>query len=569
MSSYTEFTFKRKLRSWKRKFKLWRTWLYNYLNRHLFGSWQKLGNVRWTFAAWIFIILVSFWGLTSQIITLNQITSQEKPKRGGIYKEALVGQVKSLNPLFPENNATESVVSLVFSGLTKVNGNREIVSDLAEKWEVSEDRKNYTFYLRKNATWHDGVKVTSNDIAFTVDRVQNPDTRSPYSANWNGVKYQIIDETTIRFSLPSSYGNFLYNTTLGILPKHRLDSVASSNLRSYEFNQRPIGTGPYKIDLLEVDSSAINLKAYEKYYIQEPYISDVIFALFQDSKEAIDSLIRKQVDAVSQVPPEDVSTVEKIQGINDYRIGLPAYVGAFFNTKNSPMNNLDFRKALALSTDREGIVKDQLYSEGSVAYYPIPAGFVGFNPSAEKYQLNFDKAKEYYANSKVSNGTNLRLVTLDSAQYKLVANKLAEQWRKLGVNVEVITADISNLQQNYIRSRNYDILLYGQNIGIDSDVYSFWHSSQINDPGLNISNYKNADADKFLEAGRLAKDQAFKASRYSSFVDIWSKDVPAVIIYSPYYNYAQSDRIKGFDAKKIAEPSNRFYNIYNWYLLSN
>lgn len=233
------------------------------------------------------------------------------------------------------------------------------------------------------------------------------------------------------------------------------------------------------------------------------------------------------------------------------------------------MNNLDFRKALALSTDREGIVKDQLYSEGSVAYYPIPAGFVGFNPSAEKYQLNIDKAKEFYANSKVSNGTNLRLVTLDSAQYKLVANKLAEQWRRLGVNVEVITADISNLQQNYIRSRNYDILLYGQNIGIDSDVYSFWHSSQINDPGLNISNYKNADADKFLEAGRLAKDQAFKASRYSSFVDIWSKDVPAVIIYSPYYNYAQSDRVKGFDAKKIAEPSNRFYNIYNWYLLSN
>jgi peptide/nickel transport system substrate-binding protein len=203
-----------------------------------------------------------------------------------------------------------------------------------------------------------------------------------------------------------------------------------------------------------------------------------------------------------------------------------------------------------------------------VAYYPIPAGFPGFNSSAAKYEYDTNKAKDLLAKSNLGS-TTLRLATLDSPQYKAVADKLAQDWKKIGVNIEVVTADIAKLQQNYIRSRNYDILLYGQNVGIDSDVYSFWHSSQVNDPGLNISYYKNGDADKFLEAGRLAKDQAFKASRYSAFVDIWSKDVPAVIIYNPYYNYAQSDLVKGFDAKKVAEPSNRFYNIYDWYILGN
>jgi ABC-type transport system substrate-binding protein len=282
----------------------------------------------------------------------------------------------------------------------------------------------------------------------------------------------------------------------------------------------------------------------------------------------INSLIRKQVDAVSQVPPEDVSTVEKVQGINDYRVGLPAYVGAFFNLKSPTLANPDLRKALAYSVDKQAIVKDQLYSEGSVAYYPIPAGFPGFNGSAAKYEYDTNKAKDLLAKSNLGS-TTLRLATLDSPQYKAVADKLAQDWKKIGVNIEVVTADIAKLQQNYIRSRNYDILLYGQNVGIDSDVYSFWHSSQVNDPGLNISYYKNGDADKFLEAGRLAKDQAFKASRYSAFVDIWSKDVPAVIIYNPYYNYAQSDLVKGFDAKKVAEPSNRFYNIYDWYILGN
>ena len=568
MSSYTEFTLKRKIRSWRRNLRLRRVWFSNYLNRHLFGSWHKLGNVRWTFAAWIFIALVSLWGLTSQIYSLNKNAVAFELKKGGLYREAMVGQVKSLNPLFPDNNATESVSSLVFSGLTKVNGKREIVNDLADKLEVSDDRKSYTFHIRNNALWHDGLKVTSQDVAFTIDRVQNPDTRSPYAANWNGVKYQIIDDYTIKFSLPSSYGNFLYNTTLGILPKHKLEKVAPSSLRSYEFNQRPVGTGPYKIELLEVDSSVINLNAFDKYYIHEPYITKIRFDLFQDSKEMVNSLIRKQDDAAAQIPPEDVSTVEKIQGINDYRIGLPAYVGAFFNSKNQYLSNLDLRKAMSYAVNKESIVKDQLYSEAAVAYYPIPAGFVGFNANAAKYEYNQAKAKEYFSKSNVGNQT-LRLVTLDSPQYKAVADKLAKEWKDLGLNIEVITADIASLQQNYIRSRNYDILLYGQSIGIDSDVYSFWHSSQVSDPGLNVSNYKNTDADKYLEAGRLAKDQAFKYSRYSAFVDIWAKDVPAVVIYNPYYNYAQSDAVKGFDAKKVAEPSNRFYNIYDWYLVRN
>jgi peptide/nickel transport system substrate-binding protein len=535
------------------------------LNRHVFGAWEKLGSVRWVFAAWIFIALVSLWGVTSQILSLSGSKAAEKPVKGGVYMEALLGQVKSVNPLFPENSATEDISSLVYSGLTKLNGEREVVADLSDKWDISADKKTYTFHIRDNAKWHDGVKLTAQDVAFTIDKVQNPDTRSPYAPNWGGVKYEVVNDNTIRLSLPSPYGNFLANTTLGILPKHKLESVKASSLRSYEFNQRPVGSGPYKLELLEVDSNLVNLESFDDYYIHQPYIKNITFSLFQSNKEMIDALVRRQVDAVSQVLPEDVPTVEKIQGVNDNRIGLPAYVGAFFNLKSQPMSNIDFRQALTYSVDKKAIVNDSLKEEAAVANFPILAGFVGFNPDAIKYEYNLDKAKQSFEKSKIGS-LNLRLVTLDSPVYKSVANKLAEDWKKLGINVEVITADNTQLQQNYIRSRNYDILLYGQSIGTDSDVYSFWHSSQASDPGLNLSSYKNADADKLLEAGRLAKDQSYKATRYAAFIDLWAKDLPAVILYSPYYNYAQSDIVKGFDAKKIAEPSNRFYNVYDWYI---
>lgn len=564
MSSYTGFTFHRQLRRWRRDIKLWRAWLINYLNRHFFGSWQKLGKTRWLIASWAFIVLVSFWGLTSQIFNQGEAAILQTPKYGGIYREAILGQVKSVNPLFADNSATEDVNSLVFSGLTKINGNREIVADLAKNWEVSNDKKTYTFFLKDNLKWQDGVKLTANDIAFTIGLVQNPDTRSPLAANWNAVKYEVVNDTTIRFILPSSYGNFLNNTTIGILPVHKLDKVKPSNIRSSEFNQKPIGSGPYKLDLLEVDTSVIALKANENYYMHKPYIDEMRIVLFQNTKDMINALISKQVDAVSAVLPEVVATVEKIQGVNDYQIGLPAYVGAFFNLKSPVLSNVKVRQAFAYITDRKSIINDSLNGQGAIAYYPIPAGFVGFNGAAQKYPYDQAKAQELIQQSGVGK-SNLRLVTLNNPVYKKVAEKLAESWRKLGQNVEIITADNVELQQNYIRSRNYDILLYGQNIGLDSDVYSFWHSSQVSDPGLNVSFYKNSEVDQLLETGRLAKDPIYKASRYSAFVEKWAGDLPAIILYSPYYNYAQSELVKNFDAKKIAEPSNRFYNVFDWY----
>jgi len=564
MSSYTGFTLHRILRRLRRDIKLWRSWTINYLNRHVFGSWHKLGRSKWLVASWGFLVAVSLWGLLAQIGALNSIANQDLPQRGGIYREALLGQVKSVNPLFADNAATEDVNSLVFSGLTKINGDREIVADLAEKWDVSADKKSYVFHLRKDLKWQDGIKLTAKDVAFTVGLVQNPDTRSPLAANWNGVKYEVVDDATIKFILPSSYGNFLFNTSLGILPKHKLETVKASSLRSNEFNQKPVGSGPYKLDFLEVDSTVIDLSANQDYYIHEPYIPKIRIDLYQSNQEIISALISKKVDAASAISPLDVATVEKIQNITNHRINLPAYVGAFFNFKSPVLSDLKVRQALAYAADRKSIVENELGGGATIAYYPIPAGFVGFNPKAERYETDQKKAKELIAASGVSKA-NLRIVTLNNPIYEKVASNLANSWRALGLNVEVIAADSVQLQQNYIRSRNYDVLLYGQNVGLDSDVYSFWHSSQAVDPGLNVSVFKNSEVDQLLEAGRLAKDQSYKASRYSAFVEKWANDAPAVILYSPYYNYAQSDFVKGFDAKKVAEPSNRFYNIYDWY----
>lgn len=411
------------------------------------------------------------------------------------------------------------------------------------------------------------MAITANDVAFTISRVQNPDTRSPLAANWNGVKTEVVDDHTVRFVLPGTFTQFLANTTLGILPKHSLENVKPSNLRLFEFNQRPIGSGPYQLDLLEVDKNVINLKANDKYYFGAPYISQLQFYLYDNFSDMLDGMVRRQIDGMGEISANKTTTVSKIENTTIHELSLPAYVGAFFNLRNSVLQNINSRMALAYATNRDQIIEQAVNGEASRAYSPILAGFAGFNASTEHYNTDIDKAKELIAKSPLANQTDkLRLVTLNSEEYEKTAQLLAEQWGKIGVKVEVITAEPVDLQQNYIRSRNYDILLYGQSLGLDSDVYSYWHSSQINDPGLNVSNYKSAEADKYLESGRIAKDSDYKASRYNNFADVWSRDLPAVILYTPYYNYAQSDIVHGFDAKKIAEPSNRFYNIQDWFV---
>ncbi len=567
MSSYHSFTVRRNARRWNRNLKLWRSWSANYFNRHVFGAWQKLGKMRGTFVAWIVIIVISMWGLVSQLQSLNVTGATAVAQNGGIYREGLMGQVKSVNPLFPENSATNDVSSLVFSGLTKVNGNREIVADLALRWDISADKRTYTFYMRSDALWHDGQPVTADDVAFTVSRVQNPDTRSPLATNWSGVKYDVVDPHTIKFTLPSSFTPFLSNTTMGILPKHELESVKPANLRVFEFNQRPIGSGPYKLGLLEIDKNVVNLQSFDKYYFGQPHIDQVQFYLYDSMDTMVDGMARHQIEAMGEVSADKTATVSKIDNTTIHQLSMPAYVGLFFNLKNPTLQNLNFRQALALATNRDQVIQADVSGEASRAYYPILAGFAGFNPSAQRFGYNLDQAKQTISQTGfLQNPQKLRIVTLNSPQYEQVAKTISDQWAKVGVPTEIITANPIELQQNYIRSRNYDILLYGQSLGLDSDVYSFWDSSQIKDPGLNVSNYSNPEVDKQLEAGRIAKDPAYKEARYAAFVDQWAKDIPAIILYSPYYNYAQLDTVHGFNAKKIAEPSDRFYNIQDWYV---
>ena len=571
MASYLKFQINRNSRRIRKTLQTWKVWFSNYSHRHVYGGWQKLNAARVVVLAWLLIAVLSFVGLWQQINSINSHYLTNAPSYGGVYSEAITGSVKGVNPLFPENSATSDLVSVVYSGLTKVDPSRQMIPDVASSWVVSDDKKTYTFSLKRNIKWQDGAPLTAEDVAFTIGRIQNPDTKSPLAANWTGVKCDVLDNYTVKFTLPSSYSPFLYNTSVGLIPKHLLDKVRPALLRTYEFNQKPIGSGPFKLREIKDGQDELVLDSFKDYYGGKPYISELHFVEYTSSNDYLGGYLKKQIMGFVVTKPSIEVQSKQIEDLKIHHLNLPAYGALFLNMKSPALTNNNFRQALAYATDKNSIIKDNLDSQATKISYPILAGYSGFDGTVERYDYNIQKAKDIISSldKQQINNTKLRIVTLKDSVYEGIAGSVKDMWEKVGIHSEVTTVSLDELQQNYIRPRNYDILLYGQDIGFDSDVYSFWHSSQSSDPGLNLSQYSNPDADRFLETGRAAKDISYKDSRFASFLKVWSKDMPAIILYTPFYNYAQNSLVQGLEADKMVEPNNRFLNIQKWYVLTH
>jgi ABC-type transport system substrate-binding protein len=193
-------------------------------------------------------------------------------------------------------------------------------------------------------------------------------------------------------------------------------------------------------------------------------------------------------------------------------------------------------------------------------YLPDTAstGEVGASTRKELNQLCF-------ANQNNSLPLQFTLTTINQPQLVMTANLLKDYWQKVGATVQIKTVELSELK-DIIKNRDYDALLYGEALGSLPDLYPFWHSTQINDPGLNLSEYQNKKADQLLKDARETLDDQTKAQKYESLQDIILGDAPALFLYNPDYLYWVSGKVKGIDTTKIVDPAKRFENIQSWYV---
>jgi peptide/nickel transport system substrate-binding protein len=574
--NYLKFRYRRALRRLRREIQTLGAWSANYVERHIWGKWHQVKVVRRFLLLWWAIVAVGVIGLLGQIGALQRLASIAISEPGGVYTEAAVGTVQTLNPVLPESGTSQDINRLIFSGLTRYNSRRQLVPDLAKSWKVSEDGKTYTFQLRKGVRWHDNVPFSSADVAFTLTAIQNPDSRSPLASSWQGVTVDTPNDNTVVFKLPQPLNSFMDSTTVGIIPRHLLENTEPSLLREADFNQQPIGTGPFEIKTFATSAHEIELQANPHYYFGKPKLDGFVFKLYENAADTLTAYAQHQVTSPGRIEPGTQSDASKVSGLTTYNLTLPEEETLFFNDTDPVLTDKDLRVILSRSLDRTAIMDQAEAGQGVVLTQPLLPGMIGFtnkyapNPLDQKAaRASLDSAgwiQERTGATRTKDGKKLQLqlVTLKGGDLEAAAAEIKHQWAQLGIDVKVVAVGRDELQQTYMRPRNFQMLLYGVNLGADPDVYSFWHSSQAKDPGVNLSQYSDADADKALEAGRIKSDPLVREGKYDAFLRAWNADAPAAVLYESGYVYAARDTVDGISARRLASAADRFYDVERW-----
>ncbi len=505
---------------------------------------------------------------------------------GGNLTEGIIGTPRFINPLLAVSDADRDLSALIYSGLTRFDELGRIVPDLAKDFSVSADGLTYTFTLRKNLTWHDGKPITTNDIEYTIKRAQDPIIKSAKRANWEGVTIQKISDQKIAFILKKPYPAFLENTTLGILPKHLWQKISEDSFSLNKLNSEPVGSGPYQFAKATQDSFGVpqyyELNAFDNFAGGAPKISSLTLRFYPNDKELFSAYQLGQIDSLSAISP---ALAKNLTNANIVKIPLPRLFAVFLNQNQaSVLANKEVREALNLATDKQALIDETLFGFGQIVDNAFPPGTAGYQAS-EKSSFDLAKAKSTLIKAgwkqdsqgvwekKTSTKKETRIekltFTIDTSnipEVKAAAEVLKKQWSKLGVPIGLRIFESGDLNENVLRPRKFEALLFGEAVSRQGDPFPFWHSSQRLDPGLNIAMYTNAKADKYLEAARTATKPEDRLKQYQLFQNEIKSDQPAIFLYSPYFLYVLPDKIKGARFSVIAQPADRFNSIHKWYL---
>jgi peptide/nickel transport system substrate-binding protein len=575
MIVYVRIRLQRVLRRYRRlSLQNWRRFI-RFLQFGVFGKWRQFTMVRRFALVWWVVILLAVVGLLWQIRALRDANILLQKLPGGSYTEGVVGTVKNLNPVLPEGGASADAVRLIFSGLTQFDTNGQLQPDLATSWQVSPDGKTYTFTLRHGVRWQDGAPFTAQDVVFTIDTIQNPATRSPLEPAWQNVKATAPNNYTVVFSLPKPDVPFIDATTVGILPKHLLGGVAPGTLAVAGFNQNPVGTGPFKLTDFDQTDGLLGFAANDDYYAGKPLLQTMTLRLYTSPEAALTAYTRRQVQGVAGLDPGQVSAAHALGTLNVYTATQPDAVAVFLQTTSPILKDKTVRLALAEATNRQDIIKTQLDGQATALASPLVPSTPAVTGAAHQPAYNRLEAEQTLdsdgwqlqpdgVRSKSGQRLELQLVTQSGSVYDGVAQELAKQWAAIGVKLDITQASPTSLEENYIPTRNYDALLYGINTGADPDVYAYWDSSQIKSPGLNLSDYNSPAADSALQAGRTLQDPSLRVDKYRSFVQTWVADTPAVMLYTPLYEYGVDSGVYGVQIHKLINPADRFSDVQDW-----
>jgi len=506
------------------------------------------------------------------------------PAAGGTFVEGMVGRPASLNPLLSDAYPVDrDLTGLIFDGLVSVEADGRLSPALAESWAYSEDGLTLTFTLREGATWHDGVPVTADDVAFTYGLMQDDAFPGPAELRqlWQSVVISVIDDQHIQFTLSQPYAPFIEATSRGILPAHLLAEVEVADLAAAEFNRAPIGTGPFMVQLGQAWQSAdrLRLTPNSAYWREGTQLSDLEFRFFATAEALLAAFRAGDVHAAHDLPPALMPELLTTTGGRLFTSTAPRYTTLFFNLSETgapAVRTREVRQALAYGLDRNGLIDAVLSGQGVVFEGPFLPGTWAARPdlmTAYTFQPETAAALLDTAGWTFGDGMrfregaplSLRLVALDQPEQRAVAEAIVEQWAALGIDAQLtLLPDLPALNAA-LTERAFDAVLLDIAPPADPDLYDFWSQEAIV-RGHNYGGWNNRRASEALEAARQLLSPGERAVYYEAFLRQFDADLPALTLYQHVTSYALSDQVQQAEIGRLGRPRDRFATLPAWFL---
>ncbi|MBI1854990.1 MAG: hypothetical protein HYR93_03860, partial [Chloroflexi bacterium] len=388
--------------------------------------------------------------------------------------------------------------------------------------------------------------------------------------------------------LPEPVAPFLDYVTFGVLPQHILGSVSADQFANADFNINPIGSGPYKFDRLLVSGGKITgivLTLNDSYYGKKPFILQVVFRYYADSKSAFDAYKQGEVLGISQVTPDILAQALTDSNLSVYTARLPQMSMVMLNLKNNEvqfLQNAKVRRALLLGMNRDYIVSAFLQGQGIVADSPILPGSWAYYDGIEHINYDPDAAisllkDEGYVipasggtvRSKDNVALNFTLIYPDDTLHTQIAQAIQQQWAQIGVQANLQPVPYDQMVPSYLSTRSYQAALVDMNLARtpDPDPYPFWHQAEAVG-GQNYSQWDNRTASEYLEQARTETDFTARARLYRNFQVIFSKEIPSLPLYYPVYSYGVDVQVRGAQVAPLYDTSDRLAFIADWFLVT-
>lgn len=471
-----------------------------------------------------------------------------------------------LNPLFSEDH--DAAVGLIFSGLMRFDENMKAIPDIAKSYSVSEDKLVYDFVLREDVYWHYGTKLSAKDVKFTLDSLLDEKLNAPTKPNFNEIKaVEITGEYSIRIRLKKTFAPLLDALSVGLLPEHILKG---QDLSKSDFNQNPIGTGPYKLKEWKKGQYKI-LEVNENFYLTKVANKKLILRTINDPAVASLELKAGKLDA-ALVSFEYIKDFERDLKFSLVMEKSADYRALMFNMQNPLLQDLAVRKALNYAVDKKALVEKLLHGLGEVAAHPLQNSYVA-PQKFSSYEYNPQKAEELLQKagwtknkngiySKDNKELSFEIYAMSNDPLRVaMTNYLVSEFKKIGVLAKGVAKPAGSFDYSAV-----DGFLVGWGSPYDPDFHTYRvFGSFEGENDFNFGHYKDAKVDSALKTGRNSLELEKRKKAYADFIEALYQNPPFLFLAYLEFPLVYNKDIKGVKTYVLGHHGVGFtYNAYEW-----